>query len=118
MHEGAVLAHIQQLKKDLEEIEKRVEAGGLPLPLLEDFKEIVDNVRTTLWAAISSQSHPDTIGPAIANLRVRRASSLCERIILDVDANEIDITSPELLPFKGTLIATIERLDRLYASGM
>jgi hypothetical protein len=118
MHQRALLAEIQQLKKGLQEVETRLAGEALPLPLLEEFKEAVDHVRTTLWAVISSKADPDSISSTIVSLRMKRATEMCRQIILDMDAHEIGMESPELPRLREILKLTHERVHRLYTSAM
>lgn len=117
MHQKALSAHIQQLKKELQEIEQAVDGETLPLPVLESLKDAVDNVRTTLWATMSSHD-PYEAGSAIAEMRMKRTIEMCRRIMLDIDSHEITLASPYLRALKNVLGDTAERVQRLYASGM
>lgn len=118
MHQRALAGQVQQLKKDLEEVEAKLQGEALPLPLLEDLKDAVDHVRSTLWAAISSKGDPYAAGVTIVRLRLKRTAEMCRQIILDIDANEITVDSHELSVFRDALKASEDRVRRLYASGM
>lgn len=91
----------------------------MPLAVLEDLKEAVDHLRTTLWTAMSAATdNPDTLASRLVNLRLRRATEICRQIRLDVDANEVDISAEELPKLGEALHLTVERVDRLMQSGM
>ena len=89
MQQRALLMQIEQLKKQLQELETAVEGEEVPVTALEGLKEAVDNVRTTLWATMSTKADPFEIGSAMAELRIKRTTEMCRRIVLDIDAQEI-----------------------------
>ena len=118
MHQRALSGQIQQLKKELQEIETAISGDELPIAVLESFKEAVDNVRTTLWATMSTQVDEYEVSAAIAAMRMKRTVEMCRRIMLDIDAHEITLDTPDLLMLKRVLSETVDRVQRLYASGM
>jgi len=110
---------VQQLRAQLEEIDKRPQGAPLPMAVLEDLKGAVDHLRTTLWAAMSANTDdPDVLASKLVNLRLQRASEMCRQIRLDIDANEVDINSVELPKLREALHLTVNRVERLYKSGM
>lgn len=119
MNQDKVVEQIQQLKKALEEIEQRLTSGEVPRAVLEDFKMAVDHTRMTVWALISApQSDQYEIASAIARFRVKRSVDMCRQIVSDIDTNELAIDSPELQQFFTVLKETLERIERLYKSGV
>jgi hypothetical protein len=103
----------------LEEIDKRLQGDPLPMAVLEDLKGAVDHLRTTLWAAMSANTDdPDKLTSKLVSLRLHRAAEICLQIRLDVDANEVDISSAELPKLREALHLTVNRVERLYKSGM
>jgi hypothetical protein len=110
---------VRQLRAQLEEIDKRLQGAPLPIAVLEDLKDAVDHLRTTLWAAMSANTDdPDVLASKLVSLRLQRAEEICRQIRLDVDANEVDINSSELPKLREALHLTVTRVDRLYKSGM
>lgn len=118
MQQRALLMQIEQLKKQLQELETAVEGEEVPVTALEGLKEAVDNVRTTLWATMSTHADPFEIGSALAELRIKRTTEMCRRIMLDIDASEITLDAPGLLALRNVLNDTADRVQRLYKSGM
>ena len=103
----------------MEEIDKRLQGAPLPMAVLEELKDAVDHLRTTLWAAMSANTDdPDVLASKLVNLRLQRAAEICRQIRLDVDANEVDISSAELPMLQEALHLTMNRVERLYRSGM
>ena len=61
---------MRQLRAQLEEIDKRLQGSPLPMAVLEDFKEAVDHLRSTLWTAMSATTdNPDVLASQLVNLR-------------------------------------------------
>ena len=103
----------------MEEIDKRLQGAPLPMAVLEDLKGAVDHLRTTLWAAMAANTDdPDVLASKLVSLRLQRAAEICRQIRLDVDANEVDISSVELPNLREALNLTANRVERLYKSGM
>lgn len=113
-----MVEQIQQLKKALEEIEKRLEGSDVPQAVLEDFKMAVDHTRMTVWALLSTPKGDQyEVASAIARFRIKRTVDMCRQIVADIDTNEVTIDSPELKDFHTHLKGTLERVDRLYLTG-
>ncbi len=112
------IEQIRQLKQALEEMEKRIKAGGVPLAVLEDFKSAVDHIRTTVWAVVSAgEKDQYELANHITRFRVKRATQMCLRIVSDIDVHELSVESPELVQFHAAAKQTIERINRLYQAG-
>jgi hypothetical protein len=110
---------VQQLRAKLEEIDKQLQSGPLPMAVLEDVKGAVDHLRTTLWAAMSARTDdPDVLNAQLVSLRLQRAAEICRQIRMDIDASEVAIDSPDLPKLREALSLTASRVDRLYTSGM
>ena len=118
MQQSALSAQIEQLRQELNEVEAKLRGQSTPLALLEDLKASVDQIRTTLWAAITVGGDVYSINAAVVKTRLNRARDMCRQIVLDIDASEITVDSPDLGPFWDALTATQERVKRLYSSGM
>lgn len=113
-----LIEQIHQLKQALEEMEKQIHTGEVPLAVLEDFKSAVDHIRTTVWAVVSTaQDKQYELANNIARFRVKRAIDICHRIISDIDIHELTVDSPELVQFNNALKQAVERINRLYQSG-
>jgi len=103
----------------LEEIDKRLQGDPLPAAMLEDLKGAVDHLRTTLWAAMSANTDdPDVLTSKLISVRMQRAADICRQIRLDVDAGDLDINSADLPKLREALHLTVNRVERLYKSGM
>jgi len=89
------------------------------MAVMEDLKGTVDHMRTTLWAAISADTDdPDIRTSKLVSLRLQRAAEILRQIRMDIDAHEVDISSAELPMLQEVLHLTMNRVERLYRSGM
>jgi hypothetical protein len=119
MHQDALIEQVQQLRVKLEETDKRLQGDPLPMAVLEDLKGAVDHLRSTLWAAMSAKTDdPDVLNAKLVSLRLQRATQICRQIRLDIDASAVDINSVELPKLREALDLTVNRVQRLYKSGM
>jgi len=98
-------------------MDKKLQSEPLPAAVLEDLKNAVDHLRTTLWALMSDDS-PDVVTSKLITFRLIRATEICRQVQLDIDASEVGINSPQLPKLRETLRLTMERVERLYRSGM
>jgi hypothetical protein len=118
-HQQALIEQVRQLRTKLEEIDERLQSAPLPITVLEDLKNAVDHLRTTLWAAMSANTdHPDALNAKLVSLRLQRATQICRQIRLDIDASAVDINSADLPELSEALDLTVNRVQRLYKSGM
>lgn len=118
MSQEKIVEEIQQLKKTLEEMEKRLAAGDVPLAVLEDFRMAVDHIRTTVWTLIANPASDEyEVTSNIARFRLKRATQMFRQILSDIDTNEVTVDMPELVEFHATLQEAVERVQRLYKSG-
>jgi len=87
-----------QLKKtcaDLVRLEYEMRSGPFDPRILREFRDAVDNVRKTAWAAQewqerqSRQQDPLTVLPLLTAEGIRRATQLCEAITTGLAAHEV-----------------------------
>ncbi len=117
MQQRSLLEQVQVLRAQLEQIDKKLQSEPLPNAVLEDFKGAVDHLRSTLWALMSDGS-PDSVTSKLVTFRLIRAAEICRQVQLDIDASEVGINSVQLLQLREALRLTMERVERLYRSGM
>lgn len=119
MDTQAMIEQVRKLKTALEALEKRLTAAEVPLPVLEDFKMAIDHTRMTTWAILTApQSNDGDLSAAIVRSRLKRAMEMARQIVLDINAGELTIDSPELQQCHTTLRDTLGRIERLYRSGL
>jgi len=114
------LIEIRKLKTELERIERELLGAGVPFLVLDDLKRSVDHLRITLWAMISSGpgANPEEMTAAVVRLRLKRTADMCKQIMLDIDGQQLGVDTPELGPVRTSLLGTLERIDRLFQSGV
>ncbi|HSM17897.1 MAG TPA: hypothetical protein VK845_13000 [Gemmatimonadales bacterium] len=93
---------VQDLKNALTSIETEVKGGKTRPEGLEDLKAVVDNVRLSLWAILSS-AQADDYEAFIGAFRLRRATDICQQVLADIRAGNMNGASPEFVEFKGTV---------------
>jgi hypothetical protein len=117
MHQCSLAEQVRLLKAQLEQIDKKLQSEPLPIVALEDLKGAVDQLRSTLWALMTHDS-PDAVTSKLITFRLVRAAEICRQVQLDIDASEVGISSPQLPKLREALRLTMERVERLYRSGM
>lgn len=119
MSNEKLVEQVRQLKTALEEIEKRLGGGDVPVAVLEDFKMAVDHTRMTVWALLSAADTDQyEIASQVARFRLKRGVDMFRAVIADIDTNEITVDSPELQQFFAVLKDVLARIERLYKSGV
>ncbi len=100
MAQHELAQRVQDLKNALTSIETEVKGGKTPPEGLEDLKAVVDNVRLSLWAILSS-AQADDYEAFIGAFRLRRGTDICQQILADIRAGNVNGASPEFVDFKG-----------------
>ncbi|MCI0404286.1 MAG: hypothetical protein L0212_12340 [Acidobacteria bacterium] len=119
MRVDPLLEQIHRLKLELDGIERQLAETNVPVPVLEDFKSAIDQVRLTLWGILqSSSSDTHHLASAITRFRIRRAGEICRQIVSDIDAHHIPVELPELTELNSALYYTSQRIDQLRKTGM
>lgn len=119
MSKEQITEQVQKLRKALEELEKRLADARVPFNVLEEFKMAVDHIRMTVWAMLSTEASKHyEMRSSIAVFRLKRMLEMSKQLILDIEANDVTIDSPELQQCHGALKRVVERIDRLYKSGV
>lgn len=119
MTKEQITDQVQKLKKALEELEMRLADAQVPFNVLEEFKMAVDHIRMTVWAMISTEASKHyEMRTSIAAFRLKRMLEMCKQLVLDIEANDVSIDSRELHECHGAMKRVVERIDRLYKSGV
>ena len=116
---SALAEQVKQLKQTFADLENEVPNGDFPRALLEDFQNAVGHVRMTVWALLSApQTDPSSLSATVIRARMNRTEDMCRQIAQDIDSHNITIESQELKQLHATLRSTLSRIDRLYKSGL
>ena len=118
MSQDELLDQVHRLKGELVEVESQLRENDIPLPVLEDFKAAIDHIRLTVWGILqASGSGRYEAAAALIRFRLRRADSICQQIVSDIDAQEITVEMPELKSLRDTLTSTVNRINQFYKKG-
>jgi DNA repair ATPase RecN len=116
---GALAEQVKQLKQTFEDFQNELPKGEFPRALLEEFQTAVDHVRMTVWALLSApQTDPSELSATVIRARMNRTEDMCRQIAQDIDSHDLSIESLELKQLHATLRSTLSRIDRLYKSGL
>lgn len=92
---------VTDLKNALSSIEPELDRETSP-EALQDFKTVVDNVRLSVWAALTG-AQAENYQSFIGRFRLRRGTDICEQILADLTGGGLADDSPDLLAFEQTL---------------
>jgi predicted nucleic acid-binding Zn-ribbon protein len=116
---GALAEQVKQLKQTFADLENEVPNGDFPRALLEDFQSAVDHVRMTVWALLSApETDPSELSATVIRARMNRTENMCRQIAEDIESHNLTIESLELKQLHAILRSTLSRIDRLYKSGL
>ncbi len=116
---SALADQVKQLKQTFADLENEVPNGDFPPALLEDFQIAVDHVRMTVWALLSApETDPSELSATVIRARMNRTEDMCRQIAQDIDSHNLTIESLELKQLHAILRSTLSRIDRLYKSGL
>lgn len=78
----------------LEDLEQKLESGGVPAEALSDFKSAVDEIRLRVWALLTAAGADDSRGTA-ERFRLKRAAELCRSLAQELAAGRMEAAHPE-----------------------
>lgn len=105
---------VDDLRRGLTEVEARLTWEDLPGPALEEFKVVVDSVRTSLLAFLTAID-PADYERSLREFRLRRAAQVCQGVLFGVVDGTIGAFTPGFSKFHSTVHETLEQLDTLLA---
>src|SRR5229473_586298 len=109
-----VEAKWQEASAELVKLHHAMQSGNLDPRILREFRDAVDYVRKTAWAAEEwqerqlQQRDPQTVLPLITAERIRRATQLSDAISDDFAAHEVNSETAGMLEF----FRALERLHQ------
>lgn len=114
---GASLTErLRKTTAELLELEQSVKSGDLDPRVLNEFRDAVDQIRSTAWAVQQwiglreNAGDPYKVLPILAAQRVRRATQLAKDLTIDVESIEIGIQTPGLKELFHAVDGLHERL--------
>jgi hypothetical protein len=87
---------------DLQALKKVLLSGDLDAEILGDFRDALNHIRNTAWAAqqlVASQlfeERPASVAPLLASERIRTAYQLCRAIENDLDGVDLHLQKGQL----------------------
>jgi hypothetical protein len=112
-----------QLKKtsaELVRLNQAMQSGNIDPRILREFRDAVDYVRKTAWAAEEwqerqlQQHDPQTVLPLITAERIRRATQLSESISADLAAHEVSSETAGMHEFFRAVERVYQHLADLF----
>jgi hypothetical protein len=114
-----------QVKKtsvELQKLEKSLQAEGIDFRMLSEFRDTVDSLRTTALAVqqlrefqLKGQDSGEIISTLVEG-RIRRATSLCQELVADIDAGNVSSNAKEVDELYNSLEQICDRLRHLLKS--
>jgi hypothetical protein len=110
---------LYEIKIALEDLERELAQREVAWQALRDFKIAVDHVRLSVWAMLTAERPasggvtPDEASVTVARFRLARATELLGHVRADMEARIIAADTPEVLPFRTAVEATVSQLKKL-----
>jgi len=101
---------------ELKALQEPLLAGEVDPLVLTDFRDALNRVRNTAWAAQQSAAAslsdqgPATVATFLASERIRAAYQLCRSIQGDVHREDVDFQKGTLMEFYGVAKCLVEEL--------
>ena len=103
---------IQELKAALDRIELSLAWDNLPVVAIEEFKMVLDDVRTSLLALVAAGDASD-YSRSVRRLRLRRATQVCDNTLASLVAGTITPRTPGYAELKSEATETLEHIGPL-----
>jgi hypothetical protein len=103
---------IRELKAALDRIELSLAWDDLPVAAIEEFKMVLDDVRTSLLALVAAGG-PSDYSRTVRRLRMRRATQVCENTVESLVEGTIKPTTTGYAELKANAIEALEQVEGL-----
>lgn len=107
----AMIERIARLKAMLHEIEAEITRDNPPPDILRDFKGAVDDVRTSVWAAMTADGSQG-YRSVLAQLRSARIAEMLEHLMLDLETGALPRNTPSFLSLREQVLSAADQLRR------
>lgn len=114
--QSEVSKRLQQVTKELYDVEDTIKAAKIDPEVLREFREAVGQVRSTTWALQKSleldeaDEGSDDVRAFLNTERIRLATRLCRHLISDLKKREVDRQSPHLVDLLDAVEVLFTRL--------
>jgi hypothetical protein len=115
---GGVAEQLARAIRELRALQKPLMSGEVDGSVLTEFRDVLNRVRNTAWAAQQSAAAPALgHGPAsvasfVASERIRAAYQLCRSIQEDVRREDIDLQKGSLVELYGVALGLVDELKQ------
>ncbi len=108
---------LDELKQQLQEVERAMSSGELPRAVISDFKETLDRVRGNVWTLLQLNAEPTEgkrlcVNDVLVRARLRRTASLIRDVISDLDASFVTPETEALDDFRTALKEALDKISR------
>ncbi len=108
---------LDELKQQLQEVERAMSSGELPRAVISDFKETLDRVRGNVWTLLQLNAEPTEgkrlcLNDVLVRARLRRTASLIRDVISDLDASFVTPETEALDDFRTALKEALDKISR------
>lgn len=108
---------LDELKQQLQEVERAMTSGELPRAVISDFKETLDRVRGNGWTLLQLNSEPTEgkrlcVNDVLVRARLRRAAGLIRDVLSDLDASFVTLETEALDDFRAALKEALDKISR------
>jgi hypothetical protein len=100
---------VGRLKAALDRIELSVAWNDLPVAAIEEFKMVLDDVRTNLLALVAAGG-PSDYNRTVRRLRMRRATQVCDNTFESIVAGTITPSTPGYAELKSSVAEALDQL--------
>lgn len=106
-----IVTRLNELAGQLETIRQQLEKADVPADVLGKFKTTVDNLRITLWAALSLTE--SDLSEGVAHFRLKRTEEMCQLVGEDIQEGRITVQNPDLAKLHTTLKDTLSSIEAI-----
>ncbi|UCG89219.1 MAG: hypothetical protein JSW71_12040 [Gemmatimonadota bacterium] len=99
------------LRKALDDVEAQLTKGDPPAGALEDFKSVLDGIRTNVIAFVKAADSADYFG-TVNSFRLLRATQICQNVLTGLVDGTISAKTPGFEKFQATISDVLERLGK------
>ena len=105
------------LRQALNDVESEISRPEVSPAALEDFKVVVDSVRTSVLAILTA-ADPADYHSFVRKFRLRRGAQACQNVLSGLVDGAISEDTPGFDRFRSTVDETLEHLEQFAGRGV
>jgi hypothetical protein len=115
---GGMAEQLARAIRELRAVQRPLMSGEVDAAVLTEFRDVLNRVRNTAWAAQQSAAAPAlgqgtaSVASFVASERIRAAYQLCRSIQEDVRRDDIDLQKGSLVELYGVAQGLVEELKQ------